>query len=114
MDIQALLIGTDGTLTPVGLPADTSARLQTMYDSIGCTSVDVVALTNRIDMWLDDEGLYTQPINHVATKLAQRFGRTYQPYHGPVLITGGADNEGDTLPLDTDKANALLATLADL
>ncbi|WP_030391018.1 hypothetical protein [Streptomyces sp. NRRL S-241] len=33
---------------------------------------------------------------------------------GPVLLTVGADEEGETLPLDKDKVLAMLATLTDL
>ncbi|MFJ6354804.1 DUF3846 domain-containing protein [Streptomyces sp. NPDC092046] len=85
-----------------------------MYSVMRCDQVDVVALTDQVDMWLDDNGLYTQPVNPMATLLARRFGWTYQNYHGPVLLTGGADEEGETLPLDKDKVLAMRATLTDL
>ncbi|MFG2623139.1 DUF3846 domain-containing protein [Streptomyces sp. NPDC048507] len=71
-------------------------------------------MTDQVDMWLDDNGLNTQPVNPVATLLAGRFGRTYQDYHGAVLLTGRADDEGETLPLNRDKMLAILVTLADL
>ncbi|GGT54661.1 hypothetical protein GCM10010271_68160 [Streptomyces kurssanovii] len=61
----------------------------------------------------DDEGLYNHPVNKLATVLAVRFGFTYQDYHGPVLLTGGADAEGDTVPLSKDKLLALLTSLEE-
>ncbi|GGW69849.1 hypothetical protein [Streptomyces xantholiticus] len=45
--------------------------------------------------------------------LAFRFGFTYQDYHGPVLLTGGADAEGETVPLSKDKLLALLTSLEE-
>ncbi|TDU67823.1 DUF3846 domain-containing protein [Streptomyces sp. KS 21] len=111
---SALLITPDAEVIPVDLPADSGDRLTAMYSLMRCDQVDVVALTDQLDMWLDDNGLYTQPVNPIATLLARRFGRTYQDYHGPVLLTGGADEEGETLPLNKDKVLALLTSLADL
>ncbi|THA53268.1 DUF3846 domain-containing protein [Streptomyces sp. A1136] len=109
----ALLVTPEAEVIPVDLPADTGERLTAMYSLIHCDNVDVVALTDQLDMWLDDEGLYTQRVNPLATLFAGRFGRTYQSYHGPVLLTGGANSEGDTLPLTKDQVLALLASLAD-
>ncbi|MFJ4879886.1 DUF3846 domain-containing protein [Streptomyces sp. NPDC088745] len=111
---SALLITPEADIIPVDLPNNSGDRLTVMYSVIRCRNVDVVALTDRLDMWLDDKGLYTQPVNPVATALARRFGRTYQSYHGPVLLTGGADEEGETVPLSKDKVLALLASLTDL
>ncbi|MBT2368879.1 hypothetical protein J7E88_27065 [Streptomyces sp. ISL-10] len=50
----------------------------------------------------------------MATLLAVRFGFTFQDYHGPVLVTGGADAEGETLALSKDKILALLTSLEEL
>ncbi|MGB3437771.1 MAG: hypothetical protein WBA97_03370 [Actinophytocola sp.] len=35
--------------------------LEALYDQIGCTTVDVVALSPEIDMWVDDEGAFETP-----------------------------------------------------
>lgn len=109
----ALLITPEGGIADISLPADPTERQAVMRAVIRCQRYDVVALTDRIDMWIDDEGLYTQPVNPLATLLARRFGFTWQPYHGPVLLTGGADTIGDTIPLDRDKLVALLTALDD-
>jgi hypothetical protein len=81
---------------------------------IRCNLYDLVALTTRLDMWIDDSGIYNHPVNPLATALARRHGFTWQPYHGPVLLTGGADEDGETLPLTMDGARALLTGIADI
>lgn len=77
---------------------DGDDTLSGMYEIIGCHSVDVVALADGIDMWLDDEGLYNSPINPIATAVARSFGHVHQPYFGVTLVTGnkGADTTGLT------------------
>ncbi|MEU8708730.1 DUF3846 domain-containing protein [Streptomyces sp. NPDC048565] len=111
---SALLITPECDIVPVDLPSDSDARLTVMRSVIRCERVDVVGLTSQLDMWLDDEGFYNHPVNKVATALAVRFGFRWQDYHGPVLLTGGADADGETLPLTKDKVLALLASLGDM
>lgn len=110
---DALLITPGADIVPVNLPADSDARLTVMRAVIRCDMVDVVGLTSQLDMWLDDEGLYNHPVNKLATALAIRFGFTRQDYHGPVLLTGGADAEGETVPLSKDKLVALLTSIEE-
>ncbi|HBF82633.1 MAG TPA: hypothetical protein DD420_22685 [Streptomyces sp.] len=111
---DALLVTPEMDLVPIDLPADSSTRLAVMRAVIRCERVDVVALTTRMDMWIDDEGLYRHPVNKLATLLARRFGFTFQDYYGPVLLTGGADAEGNTLPLTKDKLLGVLTSLEEL
>lgn len=108
----ALVIHTDGTLVDVNLLPGAD-HLALMREHLGCRLVDVVALTNRLDMWLDDEGLYTQPINEIGTALARRHGFVCQPYHGPVLLCS-VDRSGASVDLDTEQLRALLTHLTDL
>ena len=110
----ALLVTTDGQVVEINLPADSRAQLTVLRAVLRCGLVDVVRLTTRLDMWIDDEGLYNHPVNPAATLLARRYGFTWQPYHGPVLLTGSADDDGETLPLTRDKLLALLAALGDI
>jgi hypothetical protein len=107
-----LLIKPDGTVTDVELPSGDS--LQAMYAAIGCRAVDVVRLTTQLDMWIDDEGLWTQIPNQPATALARRYGCTSQAYHGPALITGFDPGTGDTTGLTPDQVRAVLGHLADI
>lgn len=113
---HALLITPNADIVDINLPTTPEHRLIVMRAALRCSLIDVVALTDRWDMWLDDEGIYNHhdAPNPVATALAQRFGHTHQRYHGPVLITGGADDEGDTLPLTRDSLVGLLTSLGGL
>lgn len=108
--VTAVVITPTGLLVRVVLPRDSSAQLRCMYELIGCRAVDCVRLTNRVDMWVDDEGLINgSPLNVAACLLGSRFGRT-QPYVGTVLLTGSADHNGDTLSISDD----FIAQIGDL
>jgi hypothetical protein len=94
---------TTGTLT----------HLQRAVDGL----VDLVALHEKVTMWVNDEGnVKGMPMNIVATSIARGFGFTHQAYFGPVVFTGGGDEEGETLGLSEQHAEALvnLARLAQL
>jgi hypothetical protein len=66
-----------------------------------------------MDMWLDDEGLHTQPVNLAATELARQHGYSSQRYHGPVLIAGFNPEDGTTAGLNPDQIRAVLTRLLD-
>ncbi|MFI0406497.1 DUF3846 domain-containing protein [Actinomadura sp. 3N508] len=86
----SLVLRPDGDHQTVNLPQTTQERLNAMYQTIGggCGTVQLVTLSGQFDMWVDEEGLYTQEPNSPATLLAQRFGLTSQTYHGTAIITG--------------------------
>ncbi|MFE9881926.1 DUF3846 domain-containing protein [Streptomyces sp. NPDC005784] len=115
----ALLLTCTGALAEIDLPfgrdgrssADRSAVLRA---TLRCERFDVVALTTQWDIWIDDDGLHNHPVNAAATALARRFGFVFQLYHGPVLLTGGPDAEGNTLPLLKEQVLGLLRTLQDI
>lgn len=76
--------------------------------------VDVVRLNDTLDMWVNEEGLFTEPLNPLASAIAAVYSarsRTpRQPYfYGTVVFTGGADDEGATRPLEPAQADELLA-----
>lgn len=97
--LRALRIDIDGTLTDIALPAQTAAQIRALHDHIGCRAADCVRPTDKCTVWLDDEGLYTQPPNPAVGLVCAAFGLTTQPYHGTAVLTGGADEYGRTLPL---------------
>lgn len=109
----ALVIGIDGGVTELEVPATSHDRLQALYAAIGCHTVDVVRLTTRLDMWVDDEGMFTQPVNLAATVLARHYGRTAQFYHGPAVIAG-LDSQGTTIALTDDQIHGVLTRLHDV
>jgi hypothetical protein len=107
----AITIHPDGTVTDISLHTG-SDLLQTLYSEIGCRAVDLVALTSTLDMWVDDEGIYQQPVNPIATALARRHGFTWQPYHGPAVL---CSHDGpDTIGLTHAQLRALLTQLDDI
>jgi Domain of unknown function (DUF3846) len=108
----ALIIQPDGEITDVHLKPGEN-HLALMYEHLNCTTVDVVRLTTVLDMWIDDEGLYTQPPNPAATALARHYGHLHQPYHGPVMICT-ANQHGNSTDLDTTQLRVLLTHLHDL
>ena len=123
-------------LDPAGGPAfhtwrrrDLLSRLQT---SVG-GNVEAVALGPDLTLWLNEEGRFTLPANLPATVVAAELtaGTTaiatagtaagtaaadahgYGPYgvlHGVAVLTGGTDEEGETLGL-TAEAAALVCRL---
>lgn len=112
MTTSALVIHPDGNLYEVNLKPGRT-HLELMREHLDCRLVDVVALTDTLDMWIDDEGLDSQPVNPLATLLARHHGFTWQPYHGPVLLCS-TDDEGGSVDLDINQIQALLTHLADL
>jgi hypothetical protein len=107
-----LVIHPNGDLVEVNLQPGEN-NLELMYEHLGCSTVDVVRLSAVLDMWLDEEGMFTQVVNPIATALARIFGYIFQPYFGPVLICGSTA-AGDSVDLDTDQLRALLTRLQDL
>ncbi|MET8006224.1 DUF3846 domain-containing protein [Nonomuraea glycinis] len=109
-------MGTSLVLTPGGdvreVTLPDSGRLHFMHREMGCSRVDVVCLTSRLDMWIDDFGIYTQPVNVAATALAQRYGKVYQPYHGSVLLCS-MDEHGNSTNLTVEQVRGLLVTMLD-
>ena len=80
-----LTLAVDGKLTADTFPSD---FLRYAYNQIECGLVDRVRLTDKIDMWVDDEGMFTQEINPYATKLANNFGYPVEWLFGNAVITG--------------------------
>lgn len=98
--LRALRIATDGTLTDITLPTQPpDAFNAALHEHIGCRTAGHVVLTDKCTVWLDDEGLYTQPPNPALGLICATFGLTAQPYHGTGVLTGGRDPFGNTLPL---------------
>lgn len=106
----ALVLHLDGDIKEINLPADAGQSRAAMCKAIGCRLLDVVALTSRLDMWIDDEGLYDFPVNPVATALARHYGFVWQGYHGPVVLCS-VDTNGNSIDLNIDQVRAVLTRL---
>lgn len=77
MPVHALRIRSDAdSLEPVTLAREVGGTfLQSLYDALNVRLVDVVRLTDDIDMWCDDEGRVNESgRNPVATAMCRAFG----------------------------------------
>jgi hypothetical protein len=117
--VTGLRITVDGSVQKVEMP--TNAILAGLYAAIGCTAVDVVRLTDQLDMWIDDEGLYNSQANPLATTLAHHFQRDIppryrQPYFGTAMFLGIDQATGETLSMlgAAELTSAELAQLHDV
>lgn len=110
-DFPAVRISVTGDFETIIL--DQSLLLQAIYTAIGCRYVEVVQLTDTICLWVDDEGLlnHSDP-NLLATLVAAELGSFPQVLRGTVVVTGGADGEGNTLAL-SEQDLRLLETIVD-
>lgn len=72
-----------------------------LYEQIGCSMVTPVGLGTNLTLWCDDEGLLAAApqVNHLATKLCGLYGPLRSHLVGAVVLTGPADESGETLPL---------------
>ncbi|MEU6460109.1 DUF3846 domain-containing protein [Streptomyces sp. NPDC047065] len=111
----ALVVRVDGNFELIDWPTKSGNTLNTLYKAIECERVDVVDVTSRFSMWLDDEGLANgAPINEYASRLYGLYQPLHQPYWGNVVFTGGPDAEGDTLGLNLDQTLELMTRYLDI
>ncbi|GAA4209586.1 DUF3846 domain-containing protein [Streptosporangium oxazolinicum] len=110
---NALLIRENGQFETVAIADGAEVNLAVMYKEIGCRTVEVVALRDDLDMWLDGEGLDGKEVNPVATELARDCGFIWQNYHGAALLCGH-DAEGNSIGLTSDQEAVLRLRLGML
>ncbi|MER6234441.1 DUF3846 domain-containing protein [Streptomyces sp. NPDC001616] len=104
---HALLLRTDGSFELIDWPTD--SQLNTLYQAIDCQNIDAVDISDRLTMWLDDEGLINGArLNRGATLLYAAHRPPHQHYYGHAVITGGTDRHGNTLPLTQDQLVELI------
>jgi hypothetical protein len=85
---------------------------KTLSDAVG-GMIEAVSLPSGMTLWVNEEGkLNGLPVNRVATELLTReFGQKFDTIVGNAIITGGADDEGETLGLTNDQVATLVANL---
>ncbi|MEF2977668.1 DUF3846 domain-containing protein [Subtercola sp. YIM 133946] len=106
--LTGIRIDNDGVLSTVSIYAtNTHTRLLGMYQHIGCTTVDVIGLDGGIDVWVDDEGLYTQNPNPTLT-LMLWLTRPFQTHlSGPGLFLR-SNEDGDTQGLTPEQTATVI------
>ena len=110
-EFQAVRITVTGDFE--GISLDRTQPLQSLYTTIDCRYVEVVQPTETICIWVDEERLLNRSDpNFLATLLAAELGSFGQVLRGTVVVTGGSDRAGDTLPL-SDQDLRLLEDIVD-
>lgn len=81
----------------------------TLSEGVG-GMIEAVTL-NNFDLWCNEEGLYANlPINTIATQLwDETYPNSGNVILGNVVITGGCDDEGETLGLNHDQIQLIEA-----
>jgi hypothetical protein len=118
MGLDARIIHVDGTYGPEEIGDD---HLAHFYHLIGCRTVDVVRVVPAgagragLDMWIDDEGLYSAEPNPIASALVRLlWGREdVIQFHGAALFAGVNDG-GETVGLTGMQASILDAVVPKL
>jgi len=110
---KALAITTLGEATIIDLNEGSLEKLQKAVGGY----VQAIDLCEGLTMWCNEEGkmmsLPHNPFGQAFWETAfpvSEFGRT-DYIVGDIVLTGGADNEGDTLGLTNDEIEALLETV---
>jgi len=99
---NALVIGTDSSVSFADLDAP-EGSYKVLSNAVGGW-IECVAISDDLTMWCNEEGkLDGLPVNDIATKIFQnRFGAV-DVIMGNVVLTGGADDEGDDLGLTEEQ-----------
>ncbi len=98
--LSVLVIGVDGVVSESAWqPGPDGGLLRLLQEVVG-GSVDVVALDAETDMWVNDEGIYTEEVNPVASAVASHVRmQGLQPFYGAAVFTGSPDEDGVTTGL---------------
>lgn len=108
--LNGLLLNTDDPeLWDVELRQENGSTLSSLYHHLNCRTVDVIRLTDSIDLWVDDEAmLVSEPeVNHVLTNITIAFGHYFQPIHGAGVFLSGNDKTGATESLSPEQVSVI-------
>ena len=114
--MKALVLRPDRTAQVIELADGEVATPAGLCAAIGCRHVEVVTLAGDLDMWLDGEGpraTPVPPVNVIAALLGAAFGCGTR-YVGTVVLTGGADRQGNPRGLSDERLGGLLGHLEQL
>jgi hypothetical protein len=128
MNSRALVIPADPAVPvkviawPYGLDSrDSGATLRLLYAEIGATCIDATPQIRTpmgavVCGWSDDVSLLKdQPeYNDRAIAMFRHFGYQVPALAGNIVLTGGADPVGDTLPLDENLITWLVEVFASV
>jgi hypothetical protein len=105
---KAIIIRHTGVGEVVDLGSTSEESYKTMSEAVGGL-IEAVDLSETLTMWCNEEGkVYGLPHNALATKVFMRTFGHIDMIKGDVIITGGSDDEGDTLGLTDEQLAAWL------
>ncbi len=109
--MKALVLTTNNTIE-VEQDTDEFVSYATLSRAVG-GMIEAVTLPSGLTLWVNENGKNDGlPVNEYATNLMTReFGATYDILVGNAIITGGADDEGETLGLTDEQVAELLSDL---
>lgn len=109
--MKALVLTTDNTVE-VEQDTDEFVSYATLSRAVG-GMIEAVTLPNGLTLWVNEEGkMDGLPVNDYATRLfASAFGAGIDIIVGNAIITGGADDDGETLGLTDKQIADLVAEL---
>ncbi|MGP5015101.1 DUF3846 domain-containing protein [Glutamicibacter ardleyensis] len=116
-NFEALKVTADGTTEMVTLARDENGRtLHSLYEAIGCSTVQYLGANHNIDVVIDEEGKLTneEPNLH-ATLLAMRMGFTFfsGDYIAGTALFVGHDGEGETVSLNDEQKELFNSVLIE-
>lgn len=77
--------------------------------------IECVRLESNLEMWVNEEGkLIQMDYNPLATLLWEKYYGQTDMIMGPVVLTAGVDEEGETLAFDDNDVDSLTAMLSGL
>lgn len=108
--MKALQINTDGTVEII-VNDDKFVGYSTLSGAVG-GMIECVTFSDTLTMWVNEEGkMCGLPVNEYATRL---FVANFGPFDtivGNAILTGGADDDGETLGLTDGQIADLVAEL---
>lgn len=109
--MKALKINTDGT-TEVLESADEFVGYATLSNGVGGL-IEAVTLADDLTLWVNEEGkMNGLPVNVFATALFTSVYGSTDIIVGDAVLTGGADDDGETLGLSDENLSLMGISLA--
>lgn len=108
--MKALVLTTDNTVE-VEQDTDEFVSYATLSRAVG-GMIEAVTLPSGLTLWVNEEGkLDGLPVNEYATRLFVSAFGAVDVIVGNAIITGGADDDGETLGLTDEQVADLLANI---
>lgn len=103
---KALQINIDGTTTELDLEAP-QGSLRILQGAVGGW-IQAVDISDNLTMWVNEEGKLEGLLpNEFGTRLfSKRFGEGVDVIVGNIVLTGGTDDEGETLGLTDEQVKS--------